>query len=135
MLPPLYNSAMDVVATVLSNDVVTAPFSGERAAVVVVEALRGDEIVGTVVFGDLIRLRWDGRELETSARRATWSFTSMFDVPPAPSKVPAELVPMLQRGASAFRERIIKCGDRLRLRRDGDDGAVRLDELLAFDHL
>ena len=128
---------MDVVATVLSDDAVIPPFGGDRGAVVVVEALRVSdgrtELVGTVILGDLIRLRWEGGELETSARRATWSFTSMFETPPAPSKVPPELVPMLQRGATAFRERVIKRGDRLRLRRDGDDGVVRLDELLPFD--
>jgi hypothetical protein len=124
---------MDVVATVVSDDVARAPFSGVRAAVVVVEALKGDEVMGLVVVGDLLRLRWDEGELEIVARRATYSFTSMWQAPPAPERVPAELVPMLQRGATAFRERVIRRGDRLRVRRAGADGGVRLDEILPLD--
>jgi hypothetical protein len=83
--------------------------------------------------GDLLRLRWDEGELEIVARRATYSFTSMWQAPPAPERVPAELVPMLQRGATAFRERVIRRGDRLRVRRAGADGGVRLDEILPLD--
>lgn len=126
---------MDAIATVVSEDAVAAPFSGKRAAVVVVEALRGDEVIGATVFGDLLRLRAETGEVEVVARRATFAFTSMFDAPRAPEHVPAELVPMLQRGATAFRERLIRRGDRLRVRRRDDDpsGRVQLDELLAFE--
>jgi hypothetical protein len=124
---------MDVVATVVSDDVARAPFSGVRAAVIVVEAVKGEEVVGIVVFGDLLRLRWEAGELEILARHATYSFTSMWQAPPAAERVPAELVPMLQRGATAFRERLIKSGDRLRVRRAGADGGVRIDEVLPFD--
>ena len=120
---------MDVVATVVSADDVAAPFSGRRAAVIVVEALRGDAVVGTVVFGDLLRLAWDGGRLDVLARHATFSFTSRFETPPPPAHVPAELVPMLQRGATAFRERLVKHGDRLRLRRREE--LVQLEEMLA----
>ena len=122
---------VDVVAIVLTDDLVTAPFSGRRAAVVVVEALKGDDVIGTMVFGDLLRLESSDGRLDVSARRVTWSWVSMFEAPPAPERVPAELVPLLQRGATAFRERLVRRGDRLRLRYSASSD-IRLDEMLSL---
>ena len=145
---------LDVVATVISPDAVRAPMSAESAAVVHVDALKearaGDPfpaVVGTAIFGDLLRLRWDGGEIDLVVRRATFGFTSLYAPPPPVAHVPAELIPLLQRGATAFRERLIRRGDRLRLRvraerysaseearfvvRD-ELAAIRLDEVLSF---
>lgn len=138
------------MATVVSPDAVAAPISGEKAAVVHIEALRGDPpsvLVGTTVVGDLLRLQWAAGEVEIVVRRATFAFTSLYVPPPPAAHVPAELVPLLQRGATAFRERLIRRGDRLRVRarveryasseparfivRD-ELAVIRLDEVLSF---
>src|SRR5687768_15050837 len=114
---------MDVIATVVSGDVVTAPLGRDRAAVVVVEALRGGEVLATMIFGDVLQLRLPDGQLDVLARKATWAFTSMFaPPPPVDGPVPAELVPLLQLGATAFRERLVRGGDRLRVRGDAERG-------------
>lgn len=123
-----------VLATVVSGDEVTAPLGGGRAAVVVVEALRGDEVIATMILGDLLRLRAPAGEVELVARRARFRFTSLFEAPWPSDRlapVPPELVPLLQRGATAFRERLVRRGDRLRIR-VGTDGVEELEEVVAF---
>jgi hypothetical protein len=122
---------VDLVATVLSDDALVAPLSHERAAAVHIEGLRGEEVVGIAVLGDLLELRAGPETFRVMARRAHYVFVSRFDqVFPPPKPMPPELVPLLQLGATSFRERLICAGDAFRVR--GHSAALRLDELLDF---
>lgn len=125
---------IDVIATVV--------FPG---AITHVEAFRGGDVIGEIVLGDILRLASPDGVIELVARRATWIFTTRFETPVMPDPVPAELVPLLQRGATGFRVRIVRAGDQLRIRGAVERhesaretsfvaaGPVRLDEVLRFE--
>jgi hypothetical protein len=132
-------TAVQVLATVTSADVVTSPLGGARGAVVQLEVLEGaTELVGVVNVGDTLALRCDdGAALVLVVGRVTLSFDPAFD-PPACVAVPltsvvAELVPTLRRakglGAIAVRERVLRQGDRVRLEAVLEPGLTVRDDL------
>jgi hypothetical protein len=140
---------VDVLVTVASANGVTSPISGDPAAIVFVELFEGPELLGSVVFGDLVTLSIEGSDLaiDIVVRRAQLAFVDVPTEPVPIEAAPSELVPLLQRarrgGIVLRRERLVRHGDRLRLRAIVEPAAdrliaredlapVRLDEVLSF---
>lgn len=137
-------TAIDVLARVASPNDVVSPITGARGACIYVEVferrdlVRSDELLGTIVFGDLVSFSIDleGHEATTTSvdivvRRAELRFTSPATSPEVLEAAVPELVPILrtQRGGGVIRysERRIRCGEELRLRAVVERGAVAAD--------
>ncbi len=136
-------TAIDVLARVASPNDVVSPITGARGACIRVEVferrdpsapVRPDELLGTVVLGDLVSVSIDleGHEVTTTSvdvvvRRAELRFTSPATSPEVLEMAAPELVPILrtQRGGGVifYAERRIRCGEDLRLRAVVERGA------------
>lgn len=121
---------LDSVATIVSGDDVTSPFTGARAAFFHVALLElgpagGEHALGEIVLGDVVVLRAAdaGVDVALVVRRATIRLVAVrtggtpLD---ALARVPAEAVPLLARargqGTPSFREHAVRQGTRVRLR-------------------
>lgn len=117
---------IDLAGTVVSGATITAPFSGTRACVVHVEAVREGAVVGVAVLGDLLRLRADEGDVELVARRAAFTFVMPVHGYPLRDPLAAELVPLLRFRPDQFRERCVMPGDRFRVRASVEAPRTRL---------
>lgn len=124
-------------ATILSPSSIVSPFTGMRAAVLHVELLerftteRGagdgpmvsemDRSLGILVVGDVVTLRDDdGDEINVVARRARVDPLLPRRGGTPLTRVPPEVVPMLQRasgrGVVCYRELLLRQGKAVRLK-------------------
>jgi hypothetical protein len=121
---------IDAHARVLSQNVVASPLSGARGAFVHVELLEEEALIGQVTFGDIVRFAIEPEgSLDVLVRRAECMFHS--DVPAATlERFVPELAGLLARargGQVRYREHVIACGDRVRIRAHVEGGLVRHD--------
>lgn len=107
-------------ATILSPDLAESPLTGRRGAIVVIDVLEGGRPIGTVVLGDLLRLRTDdGRDLTLVARRTRLVFFDSGAAPTPLATLPPELVPHVARSAGGelgYREHVLGSGARVHVR-------------------
>ncbi|HEY8077380.1 MAG TPA: hypothetical protein VIF62_24810 [Labilithrix sp.] len=114
---------VDVFATVASEELVTSPFTGRRAAAIVVDLFERvaplEHEVGRAILGDTLVLDADGGALVVVARRASFAFVSDGETG-ALGGAPAELAFLLARakgrGPLVWREHLVARGMRLRVR-------------------
>jgi hypothetical protein len=118
-------AAVDVVASVVSPNVVTSPVTGTLAALLQVELLERDtlalESLGLALFGEILVLRdADGDELSVVARRARLELATPHTGGTPIDRIPAELVPFLRRsrghGIVCYREFALREGDKIRVK-------------------
>jgi hypothetical protein len=121
---------LDAVATVVTGDDVTSPFTGARAAFFHVALLElggagAEHALGEMVLGDVVVLRVAeaGVDVALVVRRATVRLVSVrTGATPldALARLPPEAVPLLARsrgqGTPCFREHAVRQGARVRLR-------------------
>jgi hypothetical protein len=111
---------VSVEAVVASEDAVSSPLTGARAALVRIDVVESDRPIGSVVLGDTLVLSTADGAITLVARRATLVF---FDrcTPASPlASAPPEIVALLRRatgsGALAFHEHRLARGGRVVLR-------------------
>jgi hypothetical protein len=135
---PPRTAAVSVLTTIVSPTTVTSPFTGLRAALVLLELLERIpvstdpgleeqtmtdrfDVLGSVVLGDATTLRdADGDEITIAANRARIAPALPRTGGALIARMPPELVPLLPRakgqGVLCYRELTLGVGDKLRLR-------------------
>jgi len=117
-------SVLDVIAVVApapAGEPHVSPVSGARGAFFHVEVLEDEQVIGVVLFGDLVRLAYADRVVDVLVRDIIVGFPDTRPPPqPLPDPLPPELLPLVLRasgrGVLGFREHVVRDGDRLRLR-------------------
>jgi hypothetical protein len=114
---------VDLFAVVETDDLVTSPLTGARAAVVVVDLVERatplENEAGRAVLGDTLVLRADGGEVVIVARLARYAFVSdgaRGEVRHAPPEIAFLLSGARGKGTLGWREHLLRRGARVHLR-------------------